>query len=225
MILTDNKTDESDYLFEVTLIFNELIKKPEIVEALKLFDKLPSNLCYHNKDHTLDVIKETILFAVVDYADRDTIELEAIAAAWHDVGYIKQSENHELISAELFKQSKTYEKLPSDKRDEIVSNILDTQIIVNENEPFLLKKNSKNGYVLDADVSNFGRKDYFQKGELVAKELGVDLSNPIDKKNFYNFAYKLLKNHRWKSGSAKFLRQYQKEENIKQLERLTNKNK
>jgi hypothetical protein len=203
---------------EVTNLYNELIKTPEIREALTLLDGLPKHLRYHNKEHTLDVLHETILFAVADDASRDTIDEQAIAAAWHDVGYLERDKDNEPVAVELFEKSSAYQKLSEDKRREVAANILDTAMVTKEGKPVFLQECSDYGYILDGDVSNFGRKDFFEKGEKLAEELGVDFSNPQAKAGFYKFTLELLRNHEWKTGSARELRQHQKEENIFELE-------
>lgn len=202
----------------VEIIFNELIKTPQISEALNLLEQLPDNLKYHDKNHTPDVIKETILFALADGLDAESIKLEAIAAAWHDVGYLKRYDNNEPVAAEMFQDSKTSESLSEEAKREIIAEILDTQMVMKEGKPFLLKQRSKSGYLLDGDVGNFGRKDFFEKRMMVAEELKLDLSDIEIKKKFYAFAIELLKNHEWKTQSARRLRQAQKEINLRELE-------
>jgi hypothetical protein len=203
---------------EVINIFNELIKKTEISEALDLLDSLPKNLKYHNKNHTIDVMKETILFALADKLDRKNLELQVISASWHDVGYLKKYKDNEPVAVEIFKGSKAYKLIGEQDKAEIIANILDTQMIIKQDEPFFLKQRSKFGYVLDADLSNFGRKDFFDKESKVIEEQGLDMLNTETKKKFYAFAIELLKNHDWKTESAKKFRQKQKEINLKKLE-------
>lgn len=207
---------------QVEAIYLETLKLPEVKEALDILDGLPEHLKYHDKNHTLDVIKETILFSVTDWANSETIREQCIAAAWHDVGYIKQDKDNETIAVEMFKGSLTYKSLPEDAKERIVSDILDTQIKMIDNAPHLNKEQSSYGYILDADVSNFGRDDYFEKGRSLAEELGLDLDNLETKKKFYAFAIALLENHEWKTDSARNLRQAKKEENmIRMKEELT----
>jgi hypothetical protein len=197
---------------EVEILFNE------IVEALDLLDKLPKNLAYHNKDHTLDVIKETILFCLTNNESKETIEHQAIAAAWHDVGFIESKQNNEPIAVKLFKQSETYKKLTDKYKIEIINSILDTQITIIDSSPNLSQTRSNTGYMLDADVSNFGRNDFDEKRLKVAEEQNVDLNNIETRKKFDKFLIDLLKNHYWKTDSARKLRQQQKEINLKLLE-------
>jgi hypothetical protein len=209
--IEDDIQQKADSLYEI------IIKKPEVSEALNLLDKLPDNLIYHNKGHTLDVLRETILFAITDGINEEVIEQLCISAAWHDVGYIKQYENNEPVAVELFKQSRAFQNISEEQRNEVIRNILDTRMIMIDDNPHLRQTDSKYGYVLDADVSNFGREDYFDKGIQIAEELGIDLSDIDLKRKFYQFAIKLLENHEWKTPSAMKLRQSQKEINLKMM--------
>jgi hypothetical protein len=214
----NEETPAESFISERERLYTELTKKPEIAEALAILDGLPDNLRYHNKAHTEDVLKETILFALGDGVDMEVLEEQAIAAAWHDVGYIEQYEHNEPIAVKLFENSEAYKTLSESTRNEIISNILDTQLLMREGEPYLVQERSKYAYILDADVSNFGKADFWDKRLLVAEELGIDLSNPETKKKFYAFALKLLKNHEWKTASARMLRQTQKEKNLARAE-------
>jgi hypothetical protein len=210
--------NENELNQEIEARFDEIIKKPEIVEALDLLDKLPLDLKYHDKNHTFDVLKETILFALADRLDKETLEQQTIAAAWHDVGFIESDSENESIAVELFEKSETYKKLSDEHRKEIIASILDTQVVIVDTLPKLSQLRSRFGYMLDADVSNFGRIDFFEKLKLVAEEQGVDLNDSDSKKKFLKFVIELLKNHDWKTDSATMLRQEQKEINLKLLE-------
>lgn len=202
---------------QVESVFAELIKKPEISEALDLLDKLPETLKYHNKDHTTDVIKETVLFAIGDDASPAVIEQQAIAAAWHDVGYVEGLKNHEETGVKLFQQSEAFQKLSKEQSDEIIANISDTKVKTDGGSPSLLMKESVMGYILDADVSNFGRDDFFKKMTQLTEELGIDWNNRETRKAFLKFTIYLLKNHQWKTESAKRMRQETKEKNVSVL--------
>jgi uncharacterized protein len=209
---------EGELASRVEVFFEEMIKNPYVLEALGLLNELPEYLTYHNKEHTLDVIHETILFGLTDNLSLEDLELECVSAAWHDVGYLERYEENEPIAVEMFQNSKAYGAFSEEQRGEIVANILDTQIIMQKGAPSLLMRRSRLGYVLDADVSNFGRKDYFKKRLLVAEELGLDLLDIEVKKKFYAFAIELLKKQEWRTAAAQSLRQGQKELNLRLME-------
>ena len=211
-----NANEEEQLKKSVEIRFNELIKKPEIKEALNMFDnnEILSNFKYHNKNHTLDVIKETILFALADETNPDVLEKQVIAAAWHDVGYSEDIGDHEAFSVKLFEQSEAYKTLSEVNKKEIANSILDTKIYLENGSPSFSRTSSALGYVLDADVSNFGRDDFFEKRAQIAEELGVEWDNLKERKKFLKFTIYLLKKHDWKTQSARRLRQETKEKNL-----------
>ena len=167
---------EEELRIEAMVVYSEVIKRPEIIEAFAILDRLSKeDFHYHNRAHTEDVILEAVLFAIADGADMETIEQQAIAAAWHDVGFVEQYQKNEPIAVKLFKESEAYKTLSEGERDEVIANILDTQIVVEGGAPSFLHERSSKRYILDADVGNFGRKDFFDNRKKIADELKVDL--------------------------------------------------
>ncbi len=210
---------EKDLQEKIKPIYEKLLEHPSILEALTILDTLPEHLRYHDKNHTLDVIHETILFAYADVADDTTIEQQAIAAAWHDVGFVQQDKENEIIAIQLFEKSESYKNLSEETRTEVIKNIQDTEVVLKEGVPLLLKQHSQYGYALDGDISNFGRKDFFERRKLVAEELKLDLDDIEVQKRFYRFAINLLKNHSWKTKSAYRLREAQRIQNLEHAEK------
>ncbi len=224
--LTKNETPEQEEArlkLEIAPLVAELMEKEEVQEALELLKGIPGKFKYHNRAHTEDVIRETILFAVADGASRDVIEQQVISAAWHDIGFLDQATKNELLAIDRFKKSKSYQTLSEKQRAEVINNISDTEVLINKetNKPELLKKDSKLAYILDADVSNFGRIDFFDKGALIAEEEGFNLEKTTSpemlekQKQFYVFAIGLLENYEWKTASAGRLREAQRQENLR----------
>jgi hypothetical protein len=226
---------------KVEALYKKFIGEPIIVEALNLLDKLPPDLVYHNRKHTESVIWETILFAVADGKEKDEklIRQQAIAAAWHDVGFLREEEDvtkrkdaglyaEESRAIDLLKASKLFTSLSHEDKWETIGNIWDTRVLPRKNaltkrvSLHLEKSNvSKYGYMLDGDVSNFGSDDFIDRLEEVAEERGKDLTDPEVARQFYENTISLLENHEWKTNSAARLRGKGKEKNLKELhERL-----
>jgi hypothetical protein len=208
-------------------LYLEIIKIPAIQEALRLLDGLPTPevrkgkglppLKYHVKDHTIDVIKETILFALADGVSRKDIEQQAIAAAWHDMGYLEQDKGNELLAVNKFENNPTTVDIDKNIKAEIIANILDTEISFTNGVPEQNKELSMLGYVLDADVSNFGRDDFRTCTRKIALEQGKDWDLIEDRLKLYPFIISLLENHTWKTESARRFREKTKQENLKKL--------
>jgi uncharacterized protein len=208
-------TAELGLLEKRDALYIKLIELPAVDEALTLLDGLPKDLVYHTKAHTEDVIKETILFALADGISEGMIEQQVIAAAWHDIGYLDKKNNNEPVAVEYFERSRAYEELDPDLRDEIVSNITDTTLIFDgEKKPHLHMEHSALGYMMDADVSNFGREDFFDCMEKIAQETNVDLSNSTERAKMYSFVIALLENHEWHTEGARKVREAQKQRNL-----------
>lgn len=207
-------------------LFEEIVKIPAVQEAYALLDKLPPHLVYHVKEHTFGkggVIDETILFALKDGISRGSIEMMVTAAAWHDVGYIEQDKGNEPIAVELFKNSVAYTQLDSDISEEIISNIIDTTVVFEKNGPHFKNTNSALSYVLDGDVSNFGRPDFRELSEKMKLEQNPELANREEtvgeKIKRLDFTIKLLENHDWHTEGARMLREKQKVENLRELKK------
>ncbi|MCF7815525.1 MAG: hypothetical protein K9M10_02055 [Candidatus Pacebacteria bacterium] len=221
--LVKNEKEEKNELAALMerreVLFHELLQLPAVKEASLLLDKLPK-LVYHTKEHTFGedgVIAETILFGLADNISRGALEQQVIAAAWHDVGYLEQYTNNEPVAIKLFTESEAYKQLGPDIRDEIAANIADTAMVFKDTGPHLHMSHSTLGYMMDADVSNFGRTDFEECKKKIALETGVDLSDPAQEEKMDRFVINLLENHTWHTEGARKLREEQKQKNLTSL--------
>ena len=191
-----------------------LQKVPVIAEVLaRLKRELPAHLKYHSYEHTIDVMAETIRFALKDDRTVREIELLAIAAAYHDAGWIKSPVANEPIGAAMAREALEQDGsfATSNEIELIQRMILDTALIDTSNGLKQVPNTDLSRYLLDADLGNFGRDDFFDKGELQRLELGVDPDV------FRKTSFKLLNAHRWLTNAAMALRQKQKEHNVNLL--------
>ncbi|MFA5840800.1 MAG: HD domain-containing protein [Candidatus Paceibacterota bacterium] len=201
----------------VSAKIEKLKELPIISKAFEMLNKLPEYLRYHVKQHTEDVFHEAILFGIADGLEEIEIERLAVAAAWHDVGYLIRPNDNEEVAVELFEKEASQANL--EYAEDVKKMIMDTKLKITEKGPEILMTNSISAHLLDADVSNFGRTDFRDKRGLVAEELKIDLANEEIKRKFLEFGLALLKNHKWHTGIAHKLRQEQKMKNISELEK------
>ncbi len=192
--------------------FKEL---PVIEKAFEMLDRLPKDLKYHVKKHTEDVLHEAILFGIKDGLSEADLEKNAFAASWHDIGYLIRQDKNEEIAAFLIKREDSI----SDSSSDIADMIMDTKVVNTVDGLVIKMTNPMSAYLLDADVSNFGRSDFRANTDLYAQELGKDFNNKQEKIDFLELTLKLLKNHEWHTNAAQELRQEQKLKNIKALEK------
>lgn len=195
----------------------EFKKIPIISKAFSILDSLPGYLKYHIKNHTEDVFHEVILFSILDGLEQEKLREISIAAAWHDVGYLIQPDDNEKEAIKLFKEES--KNINNINKKNIQKMIMDTKVRITEKGAEIFMTNPISAYILDADVSNFGRKDFRNKLELIAEEKNIKMSNQKDKLELLRFTLSLLKNHKWHTPAAQKLRQKQKIINMENLEK------
>ena len=195
---------------QISLALAHLIALPLVQEALTLLDKaLPDNLSYHTKGHTLEVLRESIRFAVTEGLSERELELLAIAAAFHDTGFIKSPVANELIGAEFAREALQRAGGFSTREIQLVEQmILDTKLVELPAGPQQIPSTKLSRYLLDADLSNLGRDDFFDKSELLLQELGVE------ERSFRSRSLQVIAGYRWFTEAAHALGQKKKEENL-----------
>ncbi len=195
---------------QISLALAHLIALPLVQEALTLLDKaLPDNLSYHNKGHTLEVLRESIRFAVIQGLSERELELLAIAAAFHDTGFIKSPVANELIGAEFAREALQRAGGFSTREIQLVEQmILDTKLVELPAGPQQIPSTKLSRYLLDADLSNLGRDDFFDRSELLRQELGVE------ERSFRSRSLQVIAGHHWLTKAAHALGQKKKEENL-----------
>jgi predicted metal-dependent HD superfamily phosphohydrolase len=204
---------DTELVAKVDKVLAKLEEFPEVREAFRLLkEELPSRFTFHSYSHTEDVLREAILFAVL--ADRDVreIELLGIAAAFHDVGFITCPEDHEALSAKT--AGEAMEKSGKNSPEEISlveAMIQDTKIVDQDGRKIRVASSELSKYLLDADVSNFGRDDFFERLEAHCRELGCDSKDHLEQTR------DLMLDHTWFTEVAGRLRQSKKESNLLML--------
>lgn len=179
----------------------------------KLKQDLSPELFYHNAAHTEEVMREAILFALQDGLSSREIELIAIAAAFHDAGFLSQKGENEALGSKLAVEVMKDEGTYTEEEIQLVRQmILDTIV---QNTPSGLRQiptTRLSPYLLDGDMGNIGREDFFEKGEKVFRELGIS-----SQKRFLKASLGMVEAHTWYSPAAKELRETQKQRNIEIL--------
>lgn len=202
---------------KVEQIFSDLRKLPIIAAALgRLKNELPKVLKYHVAEHTDDVMKEALTFAIHDNLLPRDLELLAIAAVFHDIGFVYNIQENEALAAQTAKEAMVAAKSYGEQEIECVAQmIMSTQVRKTPEGPRQVASNELSKYLLDADVSNLGREDFFDKAELVRKEIQF-----ASREIFYAGLIGFMLAHQWYSKAAKAMRQAKKDDNFRQLQEL-----
>ena len=203
-----------------------ILQKVESYVTSQLTENLPSAYIYHNLSHTQRVVKYVKELNEGEKVSAKNAQILELAAWFHDVGFIKNHENHEQKSAEIAKSFLKKEKLAQATIDKIEALILVTTMT--EKPKNLFEK-----IILDADCGHLGKKTYAQVSELLREEwaqLGLKEMSDIDwieeninfltKKHQYYTDFALSN---WQSTKDKHLAQLYK--TLKKTKKTIDKNK
>jgi predicted metal-dependent HD superfamily phosphohydrolase len=201
---------------DIEKTFRNLSQIPAVSEPLAILQReLPATLRYHSFAHTLEVLRDVIEFALIDKLPARDIELLALAAVTHDAGFIHTRTDNETIGARYAREIMIKAGEYSEKEIQLVERmILDTALVRVDGSLRQVPHTELSKYLLDADLGNFGRDDFFEKSELQREELGEAVS-PFRVKTL-----SLLSAHTWLTNAAKTTRQHKKDENVAKLKTL-----
>ena len=181
----------------------------------KLEHALPDNLHYHAPEHTENVLAEVVRLAVADNLSDRQVLLLAIAAGFHDSGFVFRRERNEVLGAALASDAMREAGGFSDDEVALVNQmILDTELVDKGNGRRQFPNTPLSKYLLDADLANFGRNDFFDRLELGLRERGGE------RIEFLRNTLRLLVDHDWHTEIARSMLQPQKEENLAQLKQM-----
>lgn len=198
--------------FEAALA--ELHHLPVIRRILaRLALELGSNLVYHTVEHTREVLAETVNFALHDGLEARQIELLAIAAAYHDAGYLERYADNEPIGAAMAAEAMRAAGGYSESDIALVGKmILSTKLAEGPDSARRVEHDPLALYLMDADFGSFGREDFFEKCQQLIDETGTA------PRNFYPIAQRLVSGQRWLTPAAHALREPKKQQNLAELE-------
>ena len=171
--------------------------EPLVTETMEtLVSGLDPTLYYHCPAHTKDVLRQTLELAAEDALDGRDALLLAIAAAFHDAGFLKQRPKNEPIGAKMAVEAMAQSgRFSLEERQLVEQMILDTQLVMEG--PAQIANSRLSPWLLDADLANLGRDDFWDQTKLLAKELNIDLQNMLP------MTQALMKRHDWQSPRAR----------------------
>ncbi len=207
--------EESSIEAEVSLRVARLGAMPLIASGLAVLrEAAPDTLFFHTISHAEDVLHEAVLFALHDRLDDREIELLALAAAYHDAGYVRGGgADHELfganMAAEAMRREGGYTEI---EVEQVRSMIMDTKLQTEPGKELHNFSSDLSKYLLDADLSNFGRNDFFARFDDCLKE------TKLPRQNFLEQTLRIMNAHDWLTPAARTLRGPKKRENMRAIE-------
>ena len=149
---------------------NLKIKAVEVYVVQLLNDKLPASIYFHNVEHTLQVKKIALELAKIEKVKKEDREVLALAALFHDTGFINSYEEHEgesQLIAVAYLRDKGY---PEDKiaRIKELIKVTDPKVA----PACLLEK-----IICDADMAYVGQNKYKTRSNQLRKEWELNRTN------------------------------------------------
>ncbi|MDR3575242.1 MAG: HD domain-containing protein [Anaerolineaceae bacterium] len=195
-----------------------MVKKPDFEKARnyvldRLKNEISSNLTYHNLGHTeSEVVPAAERMAITEKVNDEDHLLLLTGAYYHDLGFIRQRQDHESISIQLAEQS-----LPgfgySDAQVAVVVGIIKATRLP-QSPTTLLEK-----IMADADMDDLGHENFWKRSSDLRREL-ENYGTKYSDEEWYTYQLQLLQTHKYFTNSERVLRNTAKEQHIVELGRL-----
>ena len=171
-------------------INSAIIKQAAEYVRLVLDQKLSSDYLYHNLRHTEDVVNGVKEIADAMGMPEKERRILIVAAWFHDIGYIQQEENHEMIAtdyAEAFLKEREVE-------DELILRVKECILATKyPQNPSTLPEQ----IICDADMIHLGRKDFWQRATLIREEWALTRKELFEDHEWCELNVAFLKGHKF----------------------------
>ena len=197
---------------------DERMSRPNYEAALRyalgrLRTELRPELLYHNAAHTeSDVLPAVSRLARLSNLAEADVRLLEVAAAFHDLGQIRSTLEHERIGIDITSQVLPGFGFGTEEIARITAIILATRL---PQTP----QNEEQALLADADLDSLGREDFLETSTALWKEKQAQ-GERIAWRTWLESQLELLRSHRYFTRAARSLRDAGKARNIELLERL-----
>jgi len=174
---------------------------------------LKPSLYYHNFQHTIDVCAAVDRLAKLEGIDGDDLVLLRTAAVFHDVGFLWEYLDNEIIACDFARNTLVDFDYGNHQIDVICQMILSTQV---PQKP----KNILEMVLCDADLDYIGRGDFFITALRLHREWSENSKKKITFKEWYLKQQDFIAQHEFFTESAKKLRNEKKMHNLVQIREL-----
>ncbi len=145
-----------------------LIFETEKYVSELLQTSLPQTFLYHSFSHTKNVVNSVIEICEGEQLNETDTQLIILAAWLHDVGYIKDKQNHEKASVIIAENHLENSILSAEQ----IATILQ---LIRATEMMHIPQNNLEKIIRDADCAHFGSKDFFDQSDLLRAEWELTL--------------------------------------------------
>ena len=189
---------------------NEQLFSILYTDVMKMLrEELPSNLFYHNPEHTADVVQASSRIAMAENCTPHEILLIKSAALFHDTGYVRDMREHEKHGCDIAKERLDLHKASAEDINTICGLIMVTKVPQ-------LPGNKLEEIICDADLDYLGRDDYFPIADNLYREF-VALEKIKSEKDWIQLQVNFLQAHKYFTASSIRLRQAKADSNLRKL--------
>lgn len=168
---------------------------------------LSPNLTYHDLWHTqFDVLPAVARMGVINGLAHEDIRLMEVAAAFHDIGFVRVMEGHEAAGVQIAGKVLPGFGFAAQKIECIAGMILATRLP--QSPQNLLEE-----IVVDADLDVLGRDDFFDRNELLRQEM-AHFGRVLTWRQWQEEQLRFLQQHTYFTPVARALRNAGKQRHI-----------
>jgi len=179
----------------------------------RLSRELSPKLTYHSLAHTqLDVVPAAERLAALEGVTDPDLMLLCTAAYFHDIGYVEQWADHEVIGVRIVRTILPRFGYGPAHIEAISGMIMATRIPQRPDD--LLQ-----AILADADLDLLGRTDYLDLSHALRAERAA-LGHVSTDQEWYGRQLKFIQSHRFLTAAAQRLREAKQQENIEMMARL-----
>ncbi len=197
--------------FQLQTLFKLDYTAAKIFMFKMLENELSSELTYHGKHHTEDVLKVTTKLCAYEKISAYETKLVKTACLFHDAGFIISRIEHEKQGCEFAKNYLPRFGYNPDQIKRICSMIMATKVPQNP-------KNKLEEIICDADLDYLGRDDFFVIGDSLYQELKAQ-GMIQDKKSWNEMQIKFLERHSFFTSTNIKRRSAKKQAHLEKLKR------
>ncbi|TGV04156.1 Pycsar system effector family protein [Flavivirga rizhaonensis] len=196
---------------------DNLIAEAEKYVIKYLNDNLDNKFIYHNLSHTQSVVKKANELAELSNLKETDKSLLLLSAWFHDTGYTKSIDNHEVESVKIAEAFLKDRSVPENDIKTISDLILATKMKY-------VPKNQLEKIIRDADCAHIGSKRFIDITELLRKEWEIACNKTLSEEEWLSMNIDFLSNdHRFYTNEASAKWDKMKSKNLSQLLKAQNK--
>lgn len=162
--------------------------KADVFELFK--NALPTEVVYHNFDHTLSVVEASNEIALAENVSETDLEILLMGAFFHDTGFTISHESHESHSVKIASEYLKNKGVSEDIIKKVSEVILSTKMPQNP-------KGFLGEIICDADLFHLGSEDFKSKSDLLRSEWEQTEGSTISDVEWYSNNEKFLAEHKY----------------------------